>query len=103
VFFDPQFRALLDRQKYGNEGKSRQRRRAQLPAMTEEYIDKVCREIARVLEHQRLVSALTDGGIQMTDKTKVCVEFNQYSSKWDVGWKDEEYGFTPYPAPYRCV
>jgi len=49
VFFDPQYRALLDRQKYGDEGKSRQRRRADLPAMSEHYIDDVCRECARVL------------------------------------------------------
>jgi site-specific DNA-methyltransferase (adenine-specific) len=49
VFFDPQFRALLDRQSYGNEGRSRQCRRANLPAMSEEYIDACCREIARVL------------------------------------------------------
>jgi site-specific DNA-methyltransferase (adenine-specific) len=49
VFFDPQFRALLDRQSYGNEGRSRQCRRAQLPAMSEDYIDACCREIGRVL------------------------------------------------------
>jgi site-specific DNA-methyltransferase (adenine-specific) len=49
VWFDPQFRALLDRQSYGNEGRSRQCRRAQLPTMSEEYIDSCCREIARVL------------------------------------------------------
>jgi hypothetical protein len=49
VFFDPQFRALLDHQAYGNEGVSRQQKRAQLPAMTEHYIDTCCYEIARVL------------------------------------------------------
>jgi site-specific DNA-methyltransferase (adenine-specific) len=48
IFFDPQFRALLERQSYGNEGK-RQSDRAKLPAMSEDYIDACCREIARVL------------------------------------------------------
>jgi site-specific DNA-methyltransferase (adenine-specific) len=48
AFFDPQHRGVLDKLKFGNEG-ARQRGRAQLPAMSEEYIDAVCREIARVL------------------------------------------------------
>jgi site-specific DNA-methyltransferase (adenine-specific) len=48
VFFDPQHRAVLDKLKFGNEG-ARQRGRAELPAMTEKYIDTVYREIARVL------------------------------------------------------
>ena len=49
VFFDPQHRGVLDRLKFGNEGE-RQRKRAELPAMTENYIDDVCRELARVLK-----------------------------------------------------
>jgi site-specific DNA-methyltransferase (adenine-specific) len=48
VFFDPQFRAVLDKLKFGNES-ARQRGRAGLPAMSEDYIDSVCPEIARVL------------------------------------------------------
>jgi site-specific DNA-methyltransferase (adenine-specific) len=48
VFFDAQHRAVLDKLQFGNEGE-RQRRRAQLPAMTEDYIDACCTEIARVL------------------------------------------------------
>jgi site-specific DNA-methyltransferase (adenine-specific) len=48
VFFDPQHRAVLDKLKFGNEAE-RQRGRAGLPAMTEEYIDMTCAEIARVL------------------------------------------------------
>ena len=48
VFFDPQHRAVLDKLAFGNEG-ARQRSRAQLPAMTDDYIEAVCREIARVL------------------------------------------------------
>jgi site-specific DNA-methyltransferase (adenine-specific) len=49
VFFDPQHRAVLDKLRFGNEGE-RQIRRAQLPAMSEEYIDAVCREVGRVLQ-----------------------------------------------------
>jgi site-specific DNA-methyltransferase (adenine-specific) len=48
VFFDPQYREVLDKLAYGNEG-ARQRERCALPAMTSEYIDTCCREIARVL------------------------------------------------------
>jgi site-specific DNA-methyltransferase (adenine-specific) len=48
VFFDPEFRGSLDYLKFGNEG-ARQRGRASLPAMSETYIDAVCRQIARVL------------------------------------------------------
>ena len=39
---------MLDCLKFGNEG-SRQRGRAKLPSMSEEYIDACCREIARTL------------------------------------------------------
>src|SRR5215831_16912166 len=48
VFFDPQHRSILNKQKYGNEGE-RQRGRAQLPQMSDDYIDACCFEIARVL------------------------------------------------------
>jgi len=49
VFFDPQHRAVLDKLKFGNEGE-RQRGRARLPAMNEDYIDQICIEVARVLK-----------------------------------------------------
>jgi site-specific DNA-methyltransferase (adenine-specific) len=48
VFFDPQHRGVFDKLKFGNEG-ARQRERCALPAMSEDYIDACCREIARVL------------------------------------------------------
>jgi site-specific DNA-methyltransferase (adenine-specific) len=48
VFFDPQHRGVLDHLKFGNEN-SRQRGRAALPAMSEDYIVSVCLECARVL------------------------------------------------------
>src|SRR5215469_17060386 len=59
VFFDPQHRAVLDHLQFGNEG-ARQRRRAELPAMSEEFIDKVCREIARVLRPSGYLMYWTD-------------------------------------------
>ena len=48
AFFDPQHRGMLDKLKFGNEG-ARQKGRAKLPAMSESYIDEVCREAVRVL------------------------------------------------------
>jgi len=48
VFFDPQHRAVLDHLKFGNEG-ARQRGRAGLPAMSDDFIDTTCVEIWRVL------------------------------------------------------
>jgi site-specific DNA-methyltransferase (adenine-specific) len=48
VFFDPQYRGVLDKLEYGNEG-ARQKGRFALPAMTDGYIDQCCREAARVL------------------------------------------------------
>src|SRR4029077_3695584 len=49
MFFDPQYRGVLDKLAYGNEG-ARQRGRFNLPAMTSGYIDACCREAARVLK-----------------------------------------------------
>jgi site-specific DNA-methyltransferase (adenine-specific) len=58
-FFDPQFRELLARQRYGNEGE-RQGGRAQLPAMSTDYIDAVVREFARVLAASGYLMRWTD-------------------------------------------
>lgn len=49
VFFDPQYRGVLDRLAYGNEGVSRGVRRSMLPQMGEETIKEFVSEIARVL------------------------------------------------------
>ena len=48
VFFDPQYRAIMDKMKYGNEG-SRQSERAALPQMTTLQIQEFAAEIMRVL------------------------------------------------------
>jgi site-specific DNA-methyltransferase (adenine-specific) len=49
VFFDPQHRSVLDHQRYGNEGRGRQKARVALPAMSDNHIGASCHEIARVL------------------------------------------------------
>src|SRR5262245_51972791 len=59
-FFDPQFRELLERQHYGNEGVSRQSERARLPAMTPDYVDAVVHEFGRVLKPSGYLMRWTD-------------------------------------------
>lgn len=49
AFFDPQYRGVLDKLNYGNEGKSREKRRADLIQMTEELITEFIHSIAKVL------------------------------------------------------
>ena len=50
AFFDPQYRGVLDKLKYGNEGKTRGQKRCSLPQMTECIIKQFIREIERVLK-----------------------------------------------------
>jgi site-specific DNA-methyltransferase (adenine-specific) len=59
VFFDPQFRGVLDRLQYGDEH-ARQRGRFALPAMTGNYIDQCCRETARALAPSGYLLLWTD-------------------------------------------
>ena len=47
-FFDPQYRGIMDKMKYGNEGE-RQKERAELQQMSEETIKEFVEEIDRVL------------------------------------------------------
>ncbi len=49
AFFDPQYRGVLDKLVYGNEGVLRGQRRASLPQMSSETIGKFIAEISRVL------------------------------------------------------
>ncbi len=49
AFFDPQFRGVYDKMKYGNEDTSRNAVRVKLPQMTEETIIQFVQEISRVL------------------------------------------------------
>ena len=48
VFFDPQYRGVMDMLNFGNEG-ARQKERFKLPPMTGGYIDACCREAMRLL------------------------------------------------------
>lgn len=50
VFFDPQYRGVLDKLKYGNEGKSRGKARINLVQMDEQTIISFIKEIDRVLK-----------------------------------------------------
>lgn len=49
VFFDPQYRGILDKMKYGNEGKKRGKARCELTQMSESTIKEFLKEIERVL------------------------------------------------------
>ncbi len=49
-FFDPQYRGVLDKMKYGNEGKSRGKARCSLTQMDENTIISFIKEISRVLK-----------------------------------------------------
>lgn len=49
AFFDPQYRGVLDKLKYGNEGKQRGKARSELQQMSEETIINFIKEIDRVL------------------------------------------------------
>ena len=49
VFFDPQYRGVLDKLSYGNEGKNRGKERSSLNQMSEETIKLFLKEIERVL------------------------------------------------------
>lgn len=50
AFFDPQYRGILDKLKYGNEGQARGKARCELVQMDEDTIISFIKEIARVLK-----------------------------------------------------
>lgn len=49
IFFDPQYRGILDKMSYGNEGVGRGKTRSELPQMTNEIIEEFIINIERVL------------------------------------------------------
>ena len=49
VFFDPQFRGVYDKMKYGNEDTSRNNARVKLPQMDEATITNFIKEVSRIL------------------------------------------------------
>lgn len=52
AFFDPQYRGILDKLSYGNEGKCRGKQRCELPQMSDEVICGFIQELARVIAPQ---------------------------------------------------
>ena len=50
IFFDPQYRGVLDKMSYGNEGKQRGKARSSLNQMSEEIIKQFLNEMERVLK-----------------------------------------------------
>ncbi len=70
VFFDPQYRGVLDHQAYGNEG-ARQKARATLRQMTDQEIARFFHEIDRVL--------MPSGHLLLwTDKFHLCMGMQQW-------------------------
>jgi len=68
AFFDPQYRGILDKLAYGNEGTKRGRARCSLRQMPEETIRRFLREIDRLL--------ISDGHLFLwMDKYHVCTGF----------------------------
>jgi site-specific DNA-methyltransferase (adenine-specific) len=59
VFFDPQFRSVLDKLRFGNEG-ARQKGRHKLPPMSSDYIDACEREAARILQPSGYLALWSD-------------------------------------------
>lgn len=49
VFFDPQYRGILNKLSYGNEGKSRGKARSSLPQMEESLISEFIKNIEKVM------------------------------------------------------
>lgn len=71
VFFDPQFRGVYDRMKYGNEDTSRNHVRVKLPQMSEEVIAKFTNQIGRVL--------IPSGHLFLwMDKFHLCTDFRNW-------------------------
>jgi site-specific DNA-methyltransferase (adenine-specific) len=58
-FFDPQYRGVLDKLRFGNEG-ARQKGRYKLPPMSSEYIDACEREVARILQRSGYLALWSD-------------------------------------------
>ncbi len=71
VFFDPQFRGVYDKMKYGNEDTSRNHVRVKLPQMSEDLITKFTKEIGRVL--------IPSGHLFLwMDKFHLCTDFRNW-------------------------
>ncbi len=77
AFFDPQYRGILDYQKYGNEGKNREKKRCSLEQMDEKKIIIFIKEINRVLQ--------PSGHLFLwIDKFHLCEGFKSWVTKTDL-------------------
>jgi site-specific DNA-methyltransferase (adenine-specific) len=100
VFFDPQYREGLNRLNYGNEGVERQRARAALPAMTEEFIDACCREGMRVLRPSGYLmrwidpfGLCTGQHLRILDETCQCVDLIAWDTlRMGMGYRSRRRG-----------
>ncbi|MCE2469345.1 MAG: site-specific DNA-methyltransferase [Dehalococcoidia bacterium] len=71
TFFDPQFRGVYDKMKYGNEKTSRNHVRVELPQMSESTIMRFAKEISRVL--------IPSGHLFLwMDKFHLCSDFRRW-------------------------
>lgn len=70
-FFDPQYRGILDKMRYGNEGKKRGQARAMLKQMDGSTIKKFIKEIDRVLKKSGHL-------FLWIDKFHLCSGFNSW-------------------------
>ena len=75
--FDPQYRGILDKMQYGNEGVSRGRARSELPQMSDDTITKFIRGIANVL---------TPSGhlFLWVDKFHLCTGVAEWLNNWGL-------------------
>jgi len=81
AFFDPQYRGILDRQAYGNEGEKRGRRRVSLPQMTQEAICEFVAALDRVL--------MPSGHLFLwMDKFHLCTGFGDWIAGTALGTVD---------------
>lgn len=81
AFFDPQYRGILDKLSYGNEGKSRGKARSSLTQMSEDIIISFINEINRVLK---------DSGhlFLWVDKFHLCQGVLEWFTKTDLNLVD---------------
>ena len=77
TFFDPQYRGVLDKLSYGNEGKSRGKARAALRQMTDDVIAEFLKEISRTL--------VPSGHLFLwIDKFHLCTGISEWISETDL-------------------
>ena len=75
-FFDPQYRGVLDKLSYGNEGKSRGKARSELRQMTDDVITDFIKEICRTL-------APSGHLFLWMDKFHLCTGISEWISETD--------------------